>query len=87
MDKETMLASYFKREAFIFNEDLGSDFRYQELLQRKVTAEDALRKVIGDDAWKQYLALDDICNELESVRYQTMYLAGASDCERIYHPL
>lgn len=85
MDKEVMLSSYFKREAFIFSEDLGSDFRYQLLLQRKVIAEDALHKVIGDSAWKQYLALEDVCNELEGLRYQTMYLAGASDYEKIYH--
>lgn len=85
MDKEVMLSSYFEREPFIFNEYLGSDFQYQALLQRKVVAEDALRKVIGDTAWKQYLALEDICNELEGVRYQTMYLAGASDCEKLSH--
>ena len=32
---------------------------------------------------KQYLALDEICNELECARYKAMYLAGAADHENL----
>ena len=32
----------------------------------------------------KYLQLDEICNELESVRYQAMYLAGAADFEKLF---
>lgn len=40
-------------------------------------------KMVGEAAWKQYLQLAEICNELESVRYQAMYLAGAADFEKL----
>ena len=33
---------------------------------------------------EQYLQLDELCNELESVRYQAMYLAGAADFEKLF---
>lgn len=42
------------------------------------------RKMVGEAAGKQYLQLDEICNELESVRYQAMYLAGAADFEKLF---
>ena len=38
----------------------------------------------NEAAWKQYLQLDELCNELESVRYQAMYLAGAADFEKLF---
>ena len=47
------------------------------------TAEEALQNVISQESWKQYLALDEICNELECARYKAMYLAGASDYEKL----
>ena len=40
--------------------------------------------MVGEAAWKQYLQLDEICNELESIRYQAMYLAGAADFEKLF---
>lgn len=42
-----------------------------------------MQSVISKEAWKQYLALDEICNELECARYKAMYLAGAADYEKI----
>lgn len=51
---------------------------------KKLAAEDAHRKMVGEAAWKQYLQLDELCNELESVRYQAMYLAGAADFEKLF---
>ena len=79
MDKDKMLDYFNDREATLFRDELGSNARYHELLQKKLAAEDAHRKMVGEAAWKQYLKLDEICNELESVRYQAMYLAGAAD--------
>ena len=77
--------NYFNdREATLFRDELGSNARYHELLQKKLAAEDAHRKMVGEAAWKQYLQLDEICNELESIRYQAMYLAGAADFEKLF---
>ena len=42
-----------------------------------------MQRVISKEAWNQYLALDEICNELECARYKEMYLAGAADYEKI----
>ena len=66
-----------------FFEMLGEDENYQRLKNAKITAEKALRDTISKEAWKQYLALDEICNELECARYKAMYLAGAADYEKI----
>jgi len=43
-----------------------------------------LQSIISQEAWKQYLALDEICNELECTRYKAMYLAGAADYEKLF---
>ena len=83
MDKDKMLDYFNDREATLFRDELGSNARYHEFLQKKLAAEDAHRKMVGEAAWKQYLQLDEICNELESVRYQAMYLAGAGDFEKL----
>lgn len=84
MDKDKMLDYFNDREATFFRDELGSNARYHELLRKKLAAEDAHRKMVGEAAWKQYLQLDEICNELESVRYQAMYLAGAADFEKLF---
>ena len=84
MDKDKMLDYFNDREATLFRDELGSNARYHELLRKKLAAEDAHRKMVGEAAWKQYLQLDEICNELESVRYQAMYLAGAADFEKLF---
>jgi len=62
---------------------LGEDENYQRLKNAKIAAEKALQSVISQESWKQYLALDEICNELECARYKAMYLAGAADYEKI----
>ena len=84
MDKDKMLDYFNDREATLFRDELGSNARYHEFLQKKLAAEDAHRKMVGEAAWKQYLQLDELCNELESVRYQATYLAGAADFEKLF---
>ena len=63
---------------------LGEDENYQRQKKAKIAAEEALQNVINQEAWKQYLALDEICNELECARYKAMYLAGAADHEKLF---
>ena len=83
MDKQKLEDYYFERNSTIFSEMLGEDEEYLRLKKTKRAAEEALQSVINKEAWKQYLALDEICNELECARYKTMYLAGAADCKKL----
>ena len=76
-------ACYSEHSSTIFSEMLGEDENYQRLKKIKIAAEEALQNVISKEAWKQYLALDEICNELECARYKAMYLAGAADHEKL----
>lgn len=57
--------------------------RNHALIQKKITAENALKALISEEAWSLYLELDSISNELESVRQEAMYLAGAADHEKL----
>lgn len=61
----------------------GEDEEYQRLKKAKRAVEKARQSFISKEAWKQYLALDEICNELECARYKAMYLAGAADYEKL----
>ena len=79
-----MLDHYLSRDATLFKEELGDDAQYHALIQKKLAAEAALHQAIGDAGWKRYLELDSACNELESLRYRTMYLAGAADYEKLF---
>ncbi|MBT9713132.1 hypothetical protein GPK63_10190, partial [Faecalibacterium prausnitzii] len=81
MENQKLEACYSEHSSTIFSEMLGEDENYQRLKKVKIAAEEALQNVISKEAWKQYLALDEICNELECARYKAMYLAGASDYE------
>ena len=83
MDKQKLEDYYFDRNSTIFSEMLDEDENYQRLKKAKLAAEKALQNVISKEAWKQYLALDEICNELECARYKAMYLAGAADYEKL----
>ena len=83
MENQKLEACYSEHSSTIFSEMLGEDENYQRLNMVKIAAEDALQNVISKEAWKQYLALDEICNELECARYKAMYLAGASDYEKL----
>lgn len=78
MSKQRIEDCYFEHNSTIFSEMLGEDENYQRLKKAKRAAEEALQSVISKEAWKQYLALDEICNELECARYKAMYLAGAA---------
>ena len=82
MENQKIEDCYSEHSSTIFSEMLGEDENYQRLKKAKIAAEDALQNVIGQEAWKQYLTLDEICNELECARYKAMYLAGASDYEK-----
>ena len=83
MGNQKLEACYSDHSSTIFSEMLGEDENYQRLKKVKIAAEEALQNVISKEAWKQYLALDEICNELECARYKAMYLAGASDYEKL----
>ena len=83
MENQKLEACYSEHSSTLFFEMLGEDENYQRLKNAKIAAEKALRDTISKEAWKQYLALDEICNELECARYKTMYLAGAADYEKI----
>lgn len=83
MENKKLEACYSEHSSTIFSEMLGEDENYQRLKKVKIAAEEALQNVISKEAWKQYLALDEICNELECARYKAMYLAGAADHEKL----
>ena len=83
MENQKLEACYSEHSSTLFFEMLGEDENYQRLKNAKITAEKALRDTISKEAWKRYLALDEICNELECARYKAMYLAGAADYEKI----
>lgn len=83
MENQKLEACYSEHSSTLFFEILGEDENYQRLKKAKIAAEKALRDTISKEAWKQYLALDEICNELECARYKAMYLAGATDYEKI----
>ena len=83
MENQKLEACYSEHSSTLFFEMLGEDENYQRLKNAKIAAEKALRDTISKEAWKQYLALDEICNELECARYKAMYLAGAADYEEL----
>ena len=83
MENQKLEACYSEHSSTLFFEILGEDENYQRLKNAKIAAEKALRDTISKEAWKQYLALDEICNELECARYKAMYLAGATGYEKI----
>ena len=83
MENQKLEACYSEHSSTIFSEMLGENENYRRLKKAKIAAEKALQSVISQDSWKQYLALDEICNELECARYKAMYLAGASDYEKL----
>lgn len=83
MSKQKIEDYYFEHSSTIFPEMLGEDEDYQRLKNAKIAAEKVLQSVISQESWKQYLTLDEICNELECARYKAMYLAGASDYEKL----
>ena len=83
MENQKLEACYSEHSSTLFFEMLGEDENYQRLKNAKIAAEKALRDTISKEAWKQYLALEEICNELECARYKAMYLAGAADYEKI----
>ena len=83
MENQKLEACYSEHSNTLFFEMLGEDENYQRLKNAKIAAEKALRDTISQEAWKQYLVLDGICNELECARYKAMYLAGAADYEKL----
>ena len=83
MENQKLEDCYYAHSSTIFSEMLGEDENYRRLKKAKIAAEKALRDAISKEVWKQYLALDEICNELECVRYKAMYLTGAADCKKL----
>ena len=83
MENQKLEACYSEHSSTLFFEMLGEDENYQRLKNAKIAAEKALRDTISKEAWQQYLALDELCNELECARYKAMYLAGAADYKQL----
>ena len=83
MENQKLEACYSEHSSTIFSGMLGEDEEYLRLKKAKIAAEKAMQSVISQEAWKQYLALDEICNELEFARYKAMYLAGAADYKQL----
>ena len=83
MENQKIEDYYSEHSSTSFSEMLGEDENYQRLKKAKLAAEKALQNVISKEAWKQYLALDEIGNELECARYKAMYLAGAANCKKL----
>ena len=83
MENQKIEDYYSEHSSTIFSAMLGEDENYQRLKKAKLAAEKALQNVISKEAWKQYLALDEIGNELECARYKAMYLAGAANCKKL----
>ena len=83
MKNQKLEACYSEHSRTIFSEMLGEDEDYQRLKNAKIAAEKAMQSVISQEAWNQYLASDEICNELECARYKAMYLAGAADYKQL----
>lgn len=84
MNKDVMTDYYRNNPKDIVYEQLADNKQYHELLQKKIDSQDALRSLISEEAWKRYLDLDAVGNELESFRLETMYLAGAADYEKLF---
>ena len=64
----------------------AAEYRRKKAIEKtaqKIAAENALKALISEEAWSLYLELDAISNELESVRQEAMYLAGAADHEKL----
>ena len=83
MENQKLEACYSEHNSTIFSEMLGEDEEYQRLKKAKRAVEKARQSLISKEARKQYLALDEICNELECARYKAIYLTGAADYEKI----
>ena len=83
MDTDAMTAYYWKNLKNIPQRQLADNHEYHALIQRKIAAENALKALINEEAWRCYLKLDAISNELESVRLEATYLAGAADHEKL----
>ena len=82
-DRLAMTAYYWKNLKDIPQRQLADNDEYHALIQKKIAAENALKVLISEEAWRRYLELDAISNELESVRLEAMYLAGAADHEKL----
>ena len=83
MDTDAMTAYYWENLKDISQQQLADDDEYHALIQKKIAAENELKALISEEAWRCYLKLDATSNELESVRLEAMYLAGAADYEKL----
>ena len=73
MDTDAMTDYYWENLKDILQRQLADDDEYHALIQKKITAENALKALISEEAWSLYLELDAISNELESVRQEAMW--------------
>ena len=56
MENQKIEDYYSEHNSTIFSEMLGEDEEYQRLKKAKIAAEKALRSVISQEVWKQYLS-------------------------------
>ena len=82
MNTDAMTAYYWENLKDI-SQQLADDDEYHALIQKKIAAENTLKALVSEEAWRCYLKLDAISNELEGVRLEAMYLAGAADYEKL----
>ena len=83
MATDAMTDYYWENLKDILQRQLADDDEYHALIQKKITAENALKALISEEAWRRYLELDEISNELETVRLDAMYLTGAAYHEKL----
>lgn len=84
MEKDLMNVRFEAHSETILPESLGENADYRQLVKKKLDAETALQAAASQEVWEQYLKLDEICNELEGMRYKAMYFAGAADYEKLF---
>lgn len=76
MNKEIMTDYYRNNPKDILNEQLADDKPYHALIQKKIAAENALRSLISEEAWKRYLNLDRLYHFLLLLRREIRQLYG-----------
>ena len=54
MDTDTMTAYYWKNLKDIPQRQLADNDEYHALIQRKIAAENALKVLISEEAWRRY---------------------------------
>ena len=65
MDTDAMTAYYWKNLKDIPQRQLADNDEYHALIQKKIAAENTLKVLISEEAWRRYL-------ELDAIRFRTL---------------